>query len=188
MAISVFLSRPTPHQRRQVEFLARVKRHLCEREFLPRTIGETDYGLQPMEHIRSVITDCNGFIGLAFRRFLVVEGVDRALSDEVDTPPRHNLGSVENCWLTTPYIHLEAAAAYQIGLPVVLFVEKGVIEEGALEPGVLVTYPPTFDLADPDLEASFFCSRRWQQIINTWEGHVREVVHNKGQPPRLYNK
>lgn len=187
MAISVFLSRPTPHQARQDQFLDRVKSHLSARGLEPRTIGETDYGTQPMQHIRSVMMDCNGFIGLAFRRFLVVEGVDRPEPDSKSTTPRHNLGSLRNRWLTTPYVHLEAAVAYQIGLPIILFVEEGVVQEGALESGVLVMYPPTFSLAD-DIDKQFFGSRRWQQIINTWEGQVREVVHNKGQPPRLYNR
>jgi hypothetical protein len=45
--------------------------------------------------------------------------------------------------MTTPYVHLEAAIAFQLGLPILLFVEKGVILEGALESGVM--YPPVFE-------------------------------------------
>ncbi len=188
MAISVFLSRPTPHQSRQTKFLNRVKQHLAERGLEPRTIGDTDYGLQPMHQIRGVMMDCNGFIGLAFRRFLVIEGIDRPASDDRATTGGHNLGAIANRWLTTPYVHLEAAAAYQIGLPIVLFVEDGVIQEGALESGVLSMYPPTFDLDDTDIEKTFFGSGKWRQLINTWEGQVREVVHNKGRPPQLYQR
>jgi len=189
MAISVFLSRPTPHQNRQTRFLERVKQHLKDRGLEPRTIGDTDYGVQPMHQIRGVMMDCNGFIGLAFRRFLVIEGIDRpAPDDHADGKPERTVGTIANRWLTSPYLHLEAAAAYQIGLPIVLFVEDGVIQEGALESGVLAMYPPTFSLEDPDIENRFFGSRRWQQLINTWEGQVREVVHNKGRPPQLYQR
>lgn len=188
MAISVFLSRPTPHQERQNKFLQRVKQHMLDRGLQPRTIGDTDYGLQPMHQIRGVMMDCNGFIGVAFRRFLVVEGIDRPGSDQAIGKKSASSSSVVNRWLTTPYLHLEAAAAYQIGLPIVLFVEEGVVQEGALESGVLVMYPPTFDLDDPDIEKSFFASGRWQQLVNTWEGQVREVVHNKGRPPQLYQR
>lgn len=188
MAVNVFLSRPTPHRQVQDRFLDRIKKHLRDRGLEPRTIGDTDYGAQPMQDIRSVMLDCNGFIGIAFRRLLIVHGEDRPDADSVSGIPRFSRGPVENRWLTTPYLHIEAAAAYQIGLPIVFVIEDGVIDEGVLESGLLMMYPQRFDLSDPDLETNFFDGPKWQQTVNKWEGQVREVAHNRTQPPRLYQR
>ena len=75
-----------------------------------------------MSHIRSVMMDCNGFLGVAFRRFRIDQGVDRPesiLPGEPQRSSRHR-GTVQNEWLTTPYLHVEAATAYALGLPVFL--------------------------------------------------------------------
>lgn len=74
--------------------------------------------------------------------------------------------------------------AYQIGLPILILKEKGVLGEGILEKGVTSTYMPEFDL-DKSME-EYFNSEEWKQLIGRWEGYVRKVVENKGQPPKLY--
>ena len=74
--------------------------------------------------------------------------------------------------------------AFQLGLPVLILREKGVIAEGILEKGVLGVYMPEFDLSGSLDE--YFQSREWVQIIQKWEGYVRRVVENKGKPPLLY--
>ena len=74
--------------------------------------------------------------------------------------------------------------AFQLGLPVLILREKGVIAEGILEKGVLGVYMPEFDLSG-NLD-EYFKSREGVQIIQQWEGCVRRVVENKGKPPLLY--
>jgi len=49
-------------------------------------------------------------------------------------------------------------------------------------------YPPRFDLRNARTRNAFFDSKEWHQLMDTWEGEVREVVHNKGQPPKLYHR
>lgn len=184
MAINVFLSRPTPHEEGQKLLLNRIVRRLERRGLTARTIGDTDYGREPMPHIRSVMMDCNGLLGIGFRRFHIASGSDRPQS----ITDSHSHGDIENRWLTSPYIHLEAAIAFQIGLPVLLFAEEGVIQEGALESGVMIMYPPTFDSRTAQSRRRFLESLQWRQLIDTWEGEVQEVVHAKGQPPRLFHR
>lgn len=184
MPISIFLSRPSPQEPGQRKLLAEVENRLTQRGLMPRTIGHTDYSRYPMPHIRSVMMDCNGLLGLAFRRFHILQGEDRPLT--VSNGFTH--GTVRDQWMTTPYVHLEAAIAFQLGLPIILFVEKGVILEGALESGVMIMYPPVFETETSAQRNAFIQSPQWEQLVNTREGEVREVVHAKGQPPRLYHR
>jgi hypothetical protein len=169
--------------RAQKEFLDELCRKLGERGLEPRTVGDTDFGMQPLEEIRGVMMECNGLLSVALRRVIVRDGEDRP-DRELDT---RVAPITPGTWLTTPYSHLETAMAFQLGLPILVIVERGVRQEGALEPGVLVMDPPEFD-ADPSGRDRFFASHKWRQLFATWEGHVREVVRTKRRPPVLYGR
>jgi hypothetical protein len=74
--------------------------------------------------------------------------------------------------------------AYQLGLPVLILREKGVLAEGILEKGIVGLYLPQFDVDQP-LDG-YFQTDEWNGILGKWEGHVRSVVDRKGNPPLLY--
>jgi hypothetical protein len=74
--------------------------------------------------------------------------------------------------------------AYQIGLPVLILREAGVLAEGVLEHGVLGTYMPQVDLSQPLND--YFEGNEWRHLIARWEGQVRAVIDAKGNPPRLF--
>lgn len=180
MKNSIFLSYPKPYLKRQEEFIARVTQYLKERNLEPRTLGVTDYDMDaPLTAIRRLMLESNGLVAVAFRRSLIKEGAGKPASD---------IGEQEyelsDKWLTSPYCQIEPAMAFQLGLPVLILREKGVIAEGILEKGVLGVYMPEFDLND-DLD-NYFKSEEWMQIIQKWESYVIKVVENKGTPPRLY--
>lgn len=92
--------------------------------------------------------------------------------------------SIDGQWLTTPWPHIEAAMAYQIGLPVLILREAGVIAEGVLEKGVLGLYLPSFDL-QKDVD-HYLNSMEWGDVFAKWEHRVRAVVESKGHPPQLW--
>jgi hypothetical protein len=181
MKISVFLSYPKPCFKRQEEFIERIRAYLDGRGFGPRTLGVTDYDMDaPLTAIRRLMLESNGLLTVAFRRTFVEKGVARLRTDIdslTETP-------IDGKWLTTPWAHIEAAMAYQLGLPVLIFREKGVLGDGILEPGVVGLYMPEFDLDKPVDE--YFRSAEWSGMIGKWEGYVRAVVDKKGQPPQLY--
>jgi hypothetical protein len=82
VAISVFVSHPQPHMKRQQEFLDRVCDHLRDRDLDSRTLGRNEYGIrEPLATIRALLTDCNGVLTIACRRSLVKEGEDRPASE-----------------------------------------------------------------------------------------------------------
>jgi hypothetical protein len=157
--ISVFLSYPKPFRRSQHEFVDRVRSHLRARGLAPRTLGVTDYDMDaPLKAIRRLMLESNGLITIAFRRSHVERGAGNFRTD---------LGLAERpldgAWLTTPWAHIEPAMAYQIGLPVLIFREAGVLDDGILEKGVLGTYMPEVDV-DGNLDA-YFSSDAWAHVI-----------------------
>ena len=179
-SISIFLSYPKPFLRDQVNFIDAVKKHLSDRGFEGRTLGVTDYDMK--EHltaIRRLMLESNGLISIAFRRLKIENAIGKPASDIGEPDYR-----IKDQWLTSPYCHIEPAMAFQVGLPILIFREQGVIAEGILEKGVTGTYLPEFNLSNPINE--YFESHHWKQIMGTWEGYVRSVVDYKGKPPKLY--
>jgi hypothetical protein len=181
MKISVFLSYPKPCFQRQEELIVRVRRHLDERGFAPRTLGVTDYDMDaPLTAIRRLMLESNGLITIAFRRTYVERGTARLRTDITDLQET----SIDKSWMTTPWPHIEAAMAYQLGLPILILREQGVLADGILERGVVGLYMPEIDL-DKSLD-DYFASAEWSGMIGKWEGYVRAVVDHKGAPPKLY--
>ncbi len=179
MNIPVFLSYPKPYLYRQEEFINRISNYFQNRGLMPRTLGVTDYDMDaPLSAIRRIMLESNGLVTVAFRRSFIESGVvkpDGELGCEYD---------ISNNWLTSPYCQIEPAMAFQLGLPILILRENGVIPDGILEKGVLGIYMPEFNL-DCNLD-DYFKSPEWNQIIQKWEGYVRVVAENKGRPPILY--
>jgi len=73
--------------------------------------------------------------------------------------------------------------AFQLGLPILLLREQGVMADGVLERGVVGMYLPEFSL---DTDSPYLGSPEWNQLIAKWEAQVRGVRDSKGHPPRLY--
>jgi hypothetical protein len=181
MAISIFLSYPKPCFGRQQEFVTRVYDYLRSRGFEPRTLGVNEYDMDaPLTAIRRLMIESNGLITIAFRRTFVEKGTARLRTDIAELKE----SSIDNTWLTTPWAHIEPAMAYQLGLPVLIFRESGVMDDGVLEKGVVGLYMPVIEL-DASMDR-YFQSAEWNAIIGRWEGFVRAVVDRKGRPPSLY--
>ena len=182
MTASVFLSCPTPYLKLQEDFIESLKKDLEGRCLLHRTVGVTDFDMRaPLSAIRSLMLDCNGLIAIAFRRHYIKDGTEKPDSD---IGVKYNDLSGE--WFTTPWCQIEPAMAFQIGLPVLIFREKGVRAEGILEKGVFGTYMPEFDLSGNMDE--YFSSDEYKQIIKSWESKVWQVVSRKGNPRKLYDE
>lgn len=180
MRTSVFLSYPQPYLKRQKDFVCSIISYLRDRGFEPRTLGVTDYDIhEPLAAIRRLMLESNGLITIAFRRNLIKSGLSKPDSDI-----GQSTYEVTEAWLTSPYCQIEPAMAFQLGLPILILREKGVIAEGILEKGVTGTYLPEFDLEDSVSE--YLNSEEWRQLIGKWEGYVRNVSENKGMPPKLY--
>ena len=181
MPIPIFLSYPTPHLQEQHDFIDQLGDYLRKRGVEPRTLGVTDYDMDaPLTAIRRLMIEANGLITIALRRTRVTSGIVKAGANrdgQSETP-------ISDVWYTSPYCQIEPAMAYQLGLPVLILRERGVVAEGLLERGVMGLFMPEFDLGRP--VESYFGSGEFQALVGKWEGFVRAVVAAKGQPPRLY--
>lgn len=91
---------------------------------------------------------------------------------------------VSDKWFTSPYCQIETAMAYQLGLPILSLLEKGVIAEGVLQKGVVGLYLPEFDSSIP--VQLYLSLGDWKQTIAQWEADVVKVNRVKGFPPQLY--
>ena len=181
MRTSVFVSYPKPFLQRQQDFIDALCTYLRGRGLEPRTLGVTDYDMDaPLKAIRRLMMESNGLITIALRRIKIVDAIRRPNADF----DGQSESVVKDEWLTSPYSQIEPAMAYQIGLPVLILRERGVIAEGLLEQGVVGLYMPVFDLTVPD--SKYFNSNEWTDCIWKWEGYVRAVVDAKGHPPRLF--
>jgi hypothetical protein len=170
MGVSVFLSYSTPISSGQRRFVGTLTAELTRRGLAPRTLGVTDYDVDsPLVAIRRVLLESNGLIAVALRRWKV-EGADVA---------------GEGVWTTSPYCHIEAAMAFQMGLPVVVLVEDGVLRDGALRDGVIGPRTPPLDLRSAP--GRFLRSTQWGQIADKWEHQVRTVLERKGHPRRWFD-
>ena len=107
MNISVFLSYPRPHMKKQQLFIEILTQYLADHGLEPRTLGVTDYDMEaPLKAIRRLMLESNGLLSVAFRRSIIKDGIYKPASDINE--PSHNL---TNTWLTSPYCQIEPAMA-----------------------------------------------------------------------------
>ncbi|MDZ5646903.1 hypothetical protein [Nitrospirillum sp. BR 11828] len=181
MKYPVFFSCPKPFLVNQENFLSSIERKLRENDLEPRTLGRTDYDMDaPLEGIRRLMYGCCGLITIALRRTYIEKGQDKP---SPNIPDSFEI-TRDGCWLTSSYCQIEPAMAFQQGLPILLWREKGVLADGILDRGALGISMPEFDLSQnpPNLELD--C---WKQPLSEWISRVRLVYRNRGTPPRLFS-
>lgn len=181
MKIPVFLSYPNPHMKMQVVFIEKLKAHLKANGFEPRTLGVSAYDTgSPLMGIRRIMNESDGVLVVALHRSYIKEGISKPGAD-ISGQEESGLNGK---WLTSSFCQIEPAMAFQMGLPVLVLREKGVIEDGIMEKGVLGAYMPEFDL-EGDVD-NYFNSEQFRQLMQQWEFFARQVARNKAQPPKLY--
>lgn len=180
MAIPVFLSHPRPHSEQQEDLVQSVRRYFAERDLDPRTLGVSDYDTEvPLASIRRLMLECNGVLVLALKRYRIDTGAAVLSARKSKKTERDISGK----WLTSPWCHIEAGMGFQLGLPVLVFREDGVLADGVLEQGVMASYMPEISLkTDPK---RFLASSEWKQLINRFEADVRDLRNRKGIPQHL---
>ncbi len=182
MGVSVFVSVPRPYTAKQAAFIKHIEDYLVSRGLERRTLGVTDYDTHaPLTAVRRMLIESNGLLAVAFRRVHITSAMVRDGADF----EQQEATSLGNVWLTSPWCHIETAMAFQMGLPILILRERGVIADGILERGVTGAYLPEFNLDDPE-SLNVERSPEARQLLSEWEGYVRHVVRIKGLPPQLY--
>jgi hypothetical protein len=178
--IPIFLSHPRPNNQDQQELVDLVRGYFRQRDLEPRTLGVSDYDTEvPLASIRRLMLESNGVLVLALRRYRIDTGASVVTNRKGDVMEK----SIAGQWLTSPWCHIEAGMGFQLGLPVLVFREAGVLADGVLERGVMASYTP--EIALNGNTRDFLESQEWRQLINKFESDVRELRKRKGIPARL---
>jgi len=182
MNVPVFVSRPTPHLASQAAFVAEFESALADRGLDARTLGPgSSYDYEaPLVGIRRMLAHCCGLVSIAFRR---THAPTATRNRGTDLPASTEL-LLEDLWFTSPYCQIEPAMAFQLGLPILILREQGVVAEGILEKGVTGLYMPEFRT---DAPASFIRSEECKRLLEQWGGYVRSVYNRRGNPPKLFD-
>lgn len=179
MSINIFLSFPTPHLSNQKAFIDKMEAYVRTQGLVPCTMGTSNYDMDaPLAGIRRLLVGCCGLLAVAFRR---------SFAGELEIRRDANLTGVaatrlQDAWLTSPYCQIEPAMAYQLGLPILILRERGVVAEGVLERGVTGLYCPEFDCtSDGPFELL-----ESKAVLDQWTGRVRATYENRGAAPKFY--
>jgi hypothetical protein len=182
MKVPVFVSRPTPHLEAQVRFIEDFMTELSARGFEPLTLGPgSSYDFDaPLVGIRRIITHCCVLVSVAFRRTHAASATKHLGADVINRTEEPS----SNVWFTSPFCQIEPAMAFQLGLPILILREKGVLAEGVLEKGVTGLYLPEFSLG---ASTSFITGDECRRLLDQWGGYVRTVYNRRGDPPMLFD-
>jgi hypothetical protein len=123
---NIFISMSFPYLPTHSEFLDGLISFLQDHDMTPRVMNRTDFlPGNPLPEISRVLQECDGAIVFAFERLYFPSGVERRRSpSEVE---------LKDITCTTPWNQIEAAMAYQLGIPILVFSERGLRCDGLLE-------------------------------------------------------
>jgi hypothetical protein len=168
--IPIFLSYARPYNDLQTLFLGHVIDETKSHFLFPRTLGSSDqYAETPITSISRLMLASYGCLAIAFRRAFVTNAVSRPGSAQQEV--------FDNFYLSSPYIQIESAMAYQQGLPVMVLVEDGVnmnsIFGGISEQGAAPFNIIKFNLKNYQSITDFFNGSFWRETFVDWSSKVR---------------
>jgi hypothetical protein len=111
----------------QEEFLAGIEKKLKSHNLNPVNLGKSNWSYRaPMSPIKKIMSKCKAAIIIGLERSHSYIGYDREGSP-ASSEYVHKFQS-------TPWIHIEAGMAYQMGIPLLILKEKKLHSEGILDP------------------------------------------------------
>ncbi len=176
MTVGVFVSYPRPFTDQQTSLADAIFSQLRDHGLDPRTLGVTEYDNDaPLAAVRRVMMESCGVIVLGLRRYQVESGSSK--------PGHVEARSIGGGWFSSAWPHMEAAMGYQLGLPLMVLRETGVLSDGIFDAAVTGRYVIE---VDSTRGPQFLASSQWKQPLAHWERDVRTVAKNRGLPPKLY--
>jgi hypothetical protein len=158
--IPVFVSCPTELNPAQEEFHGFVLRQLKKFGLEDRALGRSDYPTEfPLREVLTIARHCAGGVILGFEQ---VHAATATAKRGTERPPR-----LKNFVAPTPWNHLEAGILFGIGLPLLVFAEKG-INGGIFDHGV------TDAFVHPMPSGTRAESNELREVFLKWQGAVRQ--------------
>ncbi len=166
--LRAYLSVGTPHEEKQAQFLDFLRNYFRLKGVQLETIGSTSYSSRkPLIPIKQKLEAVSGCVVLATERFTSVDGFFRKNSPKEE--------HVSEIFLTTAWTHIEAAMAYQLGLPLLILREKKVRSEGMIDPSVHEWNVYEIDLNDHEA----LSNGSLKPIIDGWIEEVADFERNR---------
>jgi hypothetical protein len=107
---------------------------------MPWTLGRANYDHRnPLRAISEAMANCRGAVIVGLGRRFQPLAIDRFGSDRA--VEKHDV------WTATPWNHLEAGMAFQLGLPLLILKDKRILPEGILDQSVGEYLVFEFDLS-----------------------------------------
>ncbi len=168
MNIPVYLSHATPHTKKHEMLLEKMMGICAERGLECVAIKSCDIRTNDsVSAIKEKMKNCYGLVAFACERRLLKDAVNKNGADL----PGLSESRIEEKKETTPYIQIETAIALAYDLPVAVFKEKDLIEEGVLEPYCAGITGPSFDIDDE----SFFESKQFEEAMDAFALEVKQT-------------
>ncbi len=125
--IKIYLSVGTPHNEVQQHYLDTLKKQLAKYHIEAQTLGSTFWSVKkPLLPIQKSMNEVSGCLVLAMERFFAVKGIYKRGSEQEKT--------ISDELYATPWSQIEAAMAYQAGLPLFIMKDEKIRGEGMLDP------------------------------------------------------
>lgn len=158
---TVFVSVGATATEKQEAFVRAVEERLRSEGIDPRTVGRNTFSADsPLKTVKDLMGRCHGTIVLALERTYFPIGLERR-----GGPNEAHLSEVR---YPTPWNQIEAGMAFTRGLPLMVIVEKGLQNEGLLEPGFewyVQSIEPT---------ASALNTPEFNGVLSSWKQKVIE--------------
>jgi hypothetical protein len=130
--------------------------------------------VSPFTGIQSAISAASGIVCVALRRTFIERGTRNFKPNLQGVTPER----LDGQWLTSSWLQVETSIAFQMGLPVLILREAGVIADGVLEPDIIGDRTPEFSLDGEDVgrylqrleQTTAF--RKWRQLVHN---HARRT-------------
>jgi hypothetical protein len=152
---TIFLSLGTPYNERYQTFAKCLIDFFAREGFALKSVGYNIGSHQgPMKKIVQVFEESKGAVIVAFKRINISSGTEK------ETEP------LSDVCLATPWNQIEAAMAFDRGLPLLMIVEKGLRRDGMFE------YGPDWYVFEMELIPEDLHSDKFRLIFNEWKEAV----------------
>lgn len=168
MSIKVFVSAGTPANDAQRIFRDAVVNAIKLAGFTPRLMDSRDWDYRnPLRGVTRAMSECHGVVVVAYARFQIDSGAE--LREGGGRP-------LESIAFPTAWNQIEAAMAYEKGLPLLVVAEKRLRREALLDSGNDVKPYWT------DLDPTIGYSDGFQGYLRSWKEDVELVARKPPEP------
>lgn len=163
VAVKVFVSAGTPADDTQMAFRDAIVKAIDVAGLSPRLVGERDWDFKnPIRGVRRVLDECAGAIVIAYTRYRFPAGEELR---------KDGIRSLEDITFPTAWNQIEAAMAYEKGLPLLVVAQNGLRQDAVLE--------PTHDIRPfwADLDPAVSQSDAFLGYLRSWKQEVEKFAN-----------